>query len=97
MIKIVQRKGLELITVCGETLLVATKEAYGACPYVNRLGKLSARYWRLLSEGRPMGEIVRTCAKEMNIDPRIMARLIFETTNRMLAAGYLIKEDTEDE
>ena len=61
--------GVILVQVCGEHLLVATREARGKCPYVKQLNATGAYFWTLLAQNMTLGEMTQAAAQRYGAPP----------------------------
>lgn len=59
MIKYKPRPGIVKVRICGENLLVPTREASEACPRVIRLNLMAAALWTELEKGNGADKICR--------------------------------------
>lgn len=91
-----QQKGVVLTQVCGEYLLVATREAFGKCPYVNRIGSAEVDYWMLMSEGKSPREMVIFFVDKYNISYKEAIRILDYATEKFVKHGYLVEEIVEE-
>lgn len=90
------RPGVVLLSVCGEHMLVATREARETVPYVQQINGPAAFYWKLLEEGREPKEIVRQAAEKYQMPPQKAVAAVLAFMKKLQQAGYLVIEDTED-
>lgn len=95
MKKYKRRPGVELLEICGEYLLVATKEARGHCNYVTQVNRSAADFWRQLDGLYSVGELVGRMAEAGTAEKKdlLLPALIF--IKKFSGNGYLIEEDTE--
>ena len=91
-----QQQGVVLTQVCGEYLLVATREAFGKCPYVNRIGEFESTYWKLMSEKKSPGEIMHLFMEKYDLDMNSAVHILSYATDKFTKAGYFVQEITED-
>ena len=90
------RPGVVLLSVCDEHLLVATREARDAVPYVQQINGAAAYYWKLLEENMELKIIIDKAAQHFNM-PKINALVAVNTfINKLKDAGYIIFEDQEE-
>lgn len=81
--------GVILVTVCDESMLVATGEARGRVPYTNGINAAGVYFWRMMEAGLDVDELLRRTAEECRVSPED-ARAAFLRFARMLeSAGYL--------
>lgn len=87
------REGVELVEICGEYLLVATKDARESCPFVMQINKAAADYWKLLDGPHTIQSLSEKAASELGKDPKstFIAALAF--ISKMSKAGYLVMEE----
>lgn len=85
--------GVVLVSVCGEHILVATREARKKVPYVQQINSAAAFYWKLLQEGVALDEIARQAACEYRMSNRQAAGAVIDCLKKMQQRGYLMIED----
>ena len=90
------RPGVVLLSVCDEHLLVATREARDAVPYVQQINGAAAYYWKLLEENMPLKDVTDKVAEHFNM-PKINALVAVNNfISRIKDAGYVMFEDQEE-
>lgn len=90
------RPGVVLLSVCDEHLLVATREARDAVPYVQQINGPAAYYWKLLESNTELKDMVDLAAAHFDM-PKIKALIAVNGFLKKLAdAGYITIEDEED-
>ena len=90
-----RRPGVELLTICGEYLLVATKEARESCPYVTQINQLAAEYWQLMEDACTTPELVGRIMKQTSKEMKDVLLPVLAFTGKMSKAGYLLVEDIQ--
>lgn len=90
------RPGVVLISVCDEHILVATREARKAVPYVRQINSAGGFYWRLLEKGFEPNEIIRQAAMKYHITGKQAAAMVLGFMNKLYKTGYITIEETED-
>ena len=90
------RPGIVLLSVCDEHLLVATREAREAVPYVQQINSAAAYYWKLLENNTEMKIIIEKAAEHFNM-PKINILVTLNTfINKLKDSGYIIFEEQEE-
>lgn len=89
------RPGVVLISVCGEHILVATKEARAVVPYVRQINSAGGFYWKLLEEGNDPQEMIRRAAVQYQIPGKQAAAMVMGFLQKLHQAGYITIEDAE--
>ena len=87
------REGVELVEICGEYLLVATKEARDHCPFVTQINKSAADYWRLLDGAYTLQSLADKAASEFGKDAKAAFIGALAFISKASKAGYLVSED----
>jgi len=90
-----RRPGVELLEICGEYLLVATKDARGACPYVTQINASAAAFWKLLDGTMSAGELAACAAQASGQEEKTMLLPVLLFVGKMSKSGYLLEEETE--
>ena len=87
------RPGVILASVCGEYVLVGTKEARKHCPYMTQINETSAFLWRLLADGSTPERLQQAVLDEYEVeDPEEAARAIGAFLDELDGKGYLLRE-----
>lgn len=89
------RPGIELIQVCGQDILVATRALWSECPRIRPIPKLWAFYWRLMEQGRTDQGVVGFVAdfmKRPREDILTRSQKCFDTLHE---EGFLIEVPDE--
>ena len=90
-----RRPGVVLLTIDGEHLLVATKEAREHCPYVTQINDAAADCWRLMekSPNPSLPDLIKHFGKDSgDRDPAAFMQMM-TFINKMKKAGYLLEEE----
>lgn len=90
------RPGVVLISICDEHILVATREARGAVPYVQQINGPAAFYWKMLEEGKEPKEIVQLAAEKYHMPGGKAVIAVASFMKKLQQSGYLLAEDVED-
>ena len=90
-----RRPGVELLEVSGEYLLVATKEARDACPYVTQINAAAADYWKLMDKPYAAAEFVDLAARSFDMEKKSVLFRVMAFLSKMKQSGYLVEEDVE--
>lgn len=88
--------GVVLVSVCGEYILVATREARQKVPYVQQINGAAAFYWERLQKGIEPGEIVRQAALKYHMSDRKAAGAVVDCLKKLQQRGYITIKNTED-
>ena len=51
--------GIELVRICGVSLLVPDRDAMEHCSYIMRLSGFQTATWEMLTRGKSLDEIIR--------------------------------------
>lgn len=81
--------GVILVKVCGEHLLVATREARGKCPYVKQLNATGAYFWTLLAQNMTLGEMTQAAAQRYGAPPERIRPGLEKFLADLEKSGYL--------
>ena len=90
-----RRPGVELLEISGEYLLVATKDARDACPYVTQINEAAAEYWRLLDRRYTVNEFVEHVAAALGREKKDLLLPLLAFFSKLSKSGYLLEEDAE--
>lgn len=85
-------KGVCLVEVCGEAVLVSTREARGKCPSVQLVNSAAAYYWSLIEQGFTYGQIIQHAAGEFTLEEMQVAAAFDQFVEALTQNGYLIAE-----
>ena len=92
------RSGLVLVTVCGESLLVATKALWNLCPFMTSLNESSAFLWTRLQEGATEEELLAAVAEEYEVeDPAALRKGIRDFLKKMQDIQVLQSQEEQNE
>ncbi len=92
------RPGLVLVTVCGESLLVATKALWNLCPFMTSLNESSAFLWTRLQEGATEEELLAAVAEEYEVeDPAALRKGIRDFLKKMQDIQVLQSQEEQNE
>ena len=86
-----KRSGVVLLEICGEHLLVATKEARDRCPYVTQINQSAAFYWEKFDDAYSVNEVAEHAAQSMGKETREVLLPILLFINKMEKSGYLVE------
>lgn len=84
--------GIVLARVCGEALLVATREARGKCPYVKELNVTGAYFWTLLEQGMDPDAMVLAASERFGLSPEAVRPGLLRFLDSLRDNGYLLPE-----
>ncbi len=90
-------EGIVLTKVCGRHILVATRRAWGKCPYTKELSALRAAYWKGLSRGMTDEEIVEKLSAGTKIREDALRGRLKSFTEILKAEGYIVSEEETNE
>ena len=89
-----RRKGVILAKICGEYLLVASREAREYCPYVNQVNETAALLWELLEKGAGMDELMKRLRERYEMpEDEAARRQVEDFLNILVKNGYVIAEE----
>lgn len=89
------RPGVILTEVCGEYLLVATKEAKAFCPFVTQINGQAAAFWHILEKANTAPEILDQAAAVLEKDKKSVLVSWLAFLSKMSKAGYVLAEEAE--
>lgn len=78
-----------MLEICGEYLLVATKEARDLCPYVTQINKAAAVYWELFDDTYSVNELVEHVVQRSNKEKKEVLLPVLLFIKKMEKSGYL--------
>ena len=92
MNKYKNRPGVVLAEICGEYLLVSTKEARETCPYVIQINETSSFLWKSLGEWMDLHGLMKCVTDEYEVDnPDQAMKAVESFVSQMEEMGYLQK------
>ncbi len=89
------RPGVVLTEVCGEYLLIATKEAKAFCPFVTQINEQAAAFWRILEKANTAPKILDQAAVVMGKEKKDVLVSWLAFLSKMSKAGYILAEEAE--
>ena len=90
------KSGIVLTSVCGENLLVATKERKDLCPFMTSLNESGAFLWKRLLEGATEEELLAAVTEEYEVeDPVSLRQIIQDFLKQMKEMHYLQTQQEE--
>lgn len=90
------RPGVVLLSVCDEHLLVATREARDAVPYVQQINGAAAYYWKLLEEKKDVKTIIDMAVEHYGMTKIKALITVNNFINRLKDLGYITFEEQEE-
>lgn len=94
MDKYIARPGVILTDICGEYILVSTKEGREDRPYVMQVNETSAFLWKHLSEWTDIKKLTEEIESVYEIDDlEEVTTAIDNFLRQMTELGYLLKEE----
>ena len=90
-----RRPDVELLEICGEYLLVATREARDACPYVTQINEVAASYWKLLDQPMTVNDLIERISVSFGKEKKAVFLPALGFVSKLSKSGYLIEEDVE--
>ena len=93
MKKYKRNPGVELLEICEEYLLVATKEARGYCSYVTQINRSAANCWKHLDGTYSVSELIERMTRSGESAKKDLLLPVFAFIERFSKNGYLIEED----
>ena len=92
------KPGVVLVTVCGESLLVATKALWNLCPFMTSLNESSAFLWTRLLEGATEEELLAAVSEEYEVeDPAALRKGIRDFLKKMQDIQVLQSQEEQNE
>lgn len=89
------RAGVVPVTICGETVLVAGREARGKCPYTMHLVEPSVFYFDLMNKGLSDKEMVAEVAAHCGFEMERAEKEVIDFIQMLDGYDYLISEECE--
>lgn len=83
-------QGVVLTRVCGQNILVATRAAWGKCPYTLTLSALRGAFWQGLMLGMTEDEIINELLKKTRIRDTALRKQYNAFIDDMLQKGYMV-------
>jgi len=93
---IVVPKGIVLVEVAGEYMLVATREGRENNPYCRQINENAAYFWDLLTKGKTPDEIISETAKDAAVDDDVIRKSFDEFIEKLQEQGYQMTPKKED-
>ena len=90
-----RRPGVELLEICGESLLVATREARGLCPFVTQLNASASQLWKLFDATYSVNDFAEYAAQALGKEAKSMLLTVIFFVSKMSESGHLIEEEIE--
>ncbi len=90
------RPGVLLTQVCGEYMLVATREARKHCTYVQQINGSAAVLWERLEQGATVADLRKALEEKYRMPGRDIGPDILNLLRIMEEAGYLLTEEVPD-
>lgn len=84
--------GIVLATVCGENLLIATREARGKTANVKILNQTGAYFWKCFEQHRELNEIIAQASADYHISVEQVESAIEGFVSTLEKDGYLIPD-----
>ena len=86
---------VELVEICGEYLLIATREARDVCPYVSQINESAAIFWKLLDKPRTVNELIECAVTLSGKEKKQLFFPVLAFVDKFCKSGHLIEEDKE--
>ncbi len=87
------RPGVVLLEVCGEHLLVATRDARETCPYLPQLSEEAAVLCHLLEQEGRVPVLTRAFSEQLGMEPKDCFLRVTGMLSKLVKAGYVLAED----
>ena len=84
------RKGIVLVELCGEFLLVATQEARKYCKYYYPINETAAYYWKLMEQEPDLDKVIATASAEYEVSEEEIRPGFVAFLDSLEKEGYLI-------
>ena len=85
------QEGIVKEVICGQTVLIATKEAREHCPYLTQLNDSSAYIWDLLELGRSTEEMLADIVRDYQISEAEAREALIALVNDLEAQNFITK------
>ena len=90
--KYIVQKGVVRETICGQSLLISTKEAREYCPYLTQLNESSVFIWKMLEKGKSTDEMIQEIMHIYGITENEADEGLTEFLNVMEGNHFITKE-----
>ena len=90
--KYIVQKGVVRETICGQSLLISTKEAREYCPYLTQLNESSVFIWKMLEKGKSTDEMIQEIMHIYGITENDADEGLTEFLNVMESNHFITKE-----
>ena len=88
------RKGVLLINICDQYVLVAGKEARKYCRYITELNDTGAFIWKQIEQCKNVVQIIAEIQKEFDVDDdEEIKKYVFSFIRQLKDNGYLTEAD----
>lgn len=87
------RPGVVLLEVCGEHLLVATRDARDTCPYLTQISDDTAVLWQLLDQESRAPALTRAFSEKLGLEPKDCFLRFTGILSKLIKTGYVLAED----
>ena len=91
------RPGVFLTKICGEYLLVATRDARSYCPYVRQINRSAAYLWENVQQSATLEDLVKTFMETYHIKNERARKNISSFLKALEDNGYIIQEPDKPE
>ncbi len=82
-----------MLDICGEHLLVATRDARSTCPYIMQIDDDTAVFWKILEQNSKTEKILSYAEKAFQRDRKELFIPFMSFLGKMGKAGYVRAED----
>lgn len=86
------QKGVVRETICGENLLISTKEAREHCPYLTQLNESSAFIWAMIESGRESEDMISAIMQKYEVSKEEAHKGLNDFLSAMEKQNFIIKE-----
>ena len=86
------QNGVVRETICGESLLISTKEAREHCPYLTQLDESSAFIWSLLEKRTDSKDMIEQIMQRYEVTEAEAAEGLMGFLNAMEEKHFIIRE-----
>ncbi len=86
------QNGVVRETICGESLLISTKEARERCPYLTQLDESSAFIWSMIEEGTDSQDMINRIIQKYDVDEKEAEEGLMSFLDAMEERHYIIRE-----
>ena len=86
------QNGVVREVICGQNILISTKEARKTCPYLTQLNEASVFVWKMLEDGKDTEDMKAEIVQEYQVSIEEAEEAMMEFLNGMEEQHFIVKE-----